>query len=166
MIKFFYRAFLNEEKETSLTNDFLQFSTNFQRDLKSIGLIFLQLLQRHIFTDKEFREWETWNPITSLLSSSSLNVAPDGSLLRPPPSVPSGEGKSGKPSTADGTTESPTKRRNNNNKGDNFDDNSSIGSRGQDSISVLSNSDFGSKMTADDPNKKVREAAQIFIFFS
>jgi hypothetical protein len=56
--------------------------------LKAIGVILLQLLQRQLFTEKELKIWETWNPVQNLLANSQLKVSEDGSLIRPTSTLP------------------------------------------------------------------------------
>lgn len=59
---FSIRAVLNAEKEEQLTNLFLQYSQAYQQDLKAVGIILLQLVQHHVFTDKEIKHWQSWMP--------------------------------------------------------------------------------------------------------
>jgi hypothetical protein len=95
--------------------------------LKAIGVILLQLLQRQLFTEKELKIWETWNPVQSLLANSQLKVSEDGSLIRPVSTLPH--------------QESDRHHHHNNNSNTKADDNVSLTG----DISLLSTSDISGK---------------------
>lgn len=65
-----YRQLLNPDREHQLTNDFLAYSYFYQQDLRAIGLILLQLIQRQVFTEKELKYWKTWTPTTEDFDTS------------------------------------------------------------------------------------------------